>query len=62
MADGSGFFLFIVLNNITDSRFLNSLSIYWIIFMVIVIKVQERHKLAVAEKANSTALSTQPLH
>lgn len=50
MADGSGFFPFIVLNNITDSRFLNSLSIYWIIFMVIVIKVQERHKLAVAEK------------
>lgn len=30
--------------------------------MVIVIKVQERHTLAVAEKANSTALSTQPLH
>jgi O-antigen ligase len=56
------FFLFIVLNNITDSRFLNSLAIYWIIFMVIVIKVQERHKLAVAEKANSTALSTPPLH
>ncbi|WP_225999030.1 O-antigen ligase family protein [Paenibacillus sp. BJ-4] len=56
------FFLFIVLNNITDSRFLNSLSIYWIIFMVIVIKVQERHRMAVAEKTNSTALSTSPLH
>jgi exopolysaccharide production protein ExoQ len=56
------FFLFIVSNNITDSRFLNSLSIYWIIFMVIVIKVQERHRLAVAEKTNSAALSTSPLH
>ncbi|ASR47027.1 ligase [Paenibacillus kribbensis] len=56
------FFLFIVLNNITDSRFLNSLSIYWIIFMVIVIKVQEQHRLAVTEKTNSAALSTSPLH
>ncbi|MEC0181762.1 O-antigen ligase family protein [Paenibacillus peoriae] len=56
------FFLFIVINNITDSRFLNSLSIYWIIFMVIVIKVQERHRLTVAEKTNSAALSISPLH
>ncbi|QDY83078.1 O-antigen ligase family protein [Paenibacillus polymyxa] len=54
------FFLFIVLNNITDSRFLNSLAIYWIIFMVIVIKMQERHRLAVAEKANTAAWSTRP--
>ncbi|MFK4301090.1 MULTISPECIES: O-antigen ligase [unclassified Paenibacillus] len=50
------FFLFIVLNNITDSRFLNSLAIYWIIFVVIVIKVQERHRLTVAEKANTKAI------
>ncbi|URJ34592.1 O-antigen ligase family protein [Paenibacillus polymyxa] len=56
------FFLFIVLNNITDSRFLNSLSIYWIIFMAIVIKVQERHRLTVAEKANTATWSTRPLH
>ncbi|WP_194843120.1 O-antigen ligase family protein, partial [Paenibacillus polymyxa] len=56
------FFLFIVLNNITDSRFLNSLAIYWIIFMVIVIKVQERHRLTVAEKANTATWSTRPLH
>ncbi|KJD44010.1 O-antigen ligase family protein [Paenibacillus terrae] len=50
------FFLFIVLNNITDSRFLNSLAIYWIIFVVIVIKVQERHRLTVAEKAITTGI------
>lgn len=56
------FFLFIILNNITDSRFLNSLSIYWVIFMVIVLKVQEQHKLAVAEKQNSPALSASPIH
>ncbi|MGW8957829.1 hypothetical protein [Paenibacillus sp. NPDC055715] len=56
------FFLFIVLNNITDSRFLNSLAIYWIIFMVIVIKVQERHRLLIAEKANTTVYSTPPPH
>ncbi|TKH41864.1 ligase [Paenibacillus terrae] len=56
------FFLFIVLNNITDSRFLNSLAIYWIIFIVIVIKVQERHRLLIAEKANTTVCSTPLQH
>lgn len=37
-----GFSIFTIINNITDSRFLNSLAIYWIIFFITSTAIQRR--------------------